>query len=302
MARSANDPLSFYLPVQKQLDRELATILKDAANEAAKMIRELAPDRSVSARVKAAQLQRIRAQLLSQSASMWGGTQTVIERNMKRAIEAAHKAMAFEDRALFQALGGLNVSEYQEAWILQSPRTLETYLARGVSKRPLSEAVYRTKALSDGWVDRAVGRGILLGMNARDLAASVKQFIRPDVPGGVSYAAFRLGRTELNNAFHQTAIDRRKDEPWVNGQKWNLSGSHPKNDDCDVYAGTSHFKGGDPGVYKPDEVPGKPHPQCLCFLTAVTVSPDEFFRKLESGGYLEYMRDKTTRAGLLPDF
>lgn len=295
MASPEKTPNQFYLPVQKQLDRELATLLKDAAREAAKIVDDLAGDASVGAAIRRRQFAAIRVQLLKTSESLWGGVTTAMRRNMLKAVQAANESMAYADRFLFNALD-FDASEYQRAMMLQYTRTVDTFLARSVSGRPLSEQVYRTKALSDGLVDRAVNRGLLLGKSAREIAKDVRLLIRPDVPGGPSYAAYRLGRTELNNAFHQTTIDRRGREPWVEGMKWNLSASHPKNDDCDAYAETAWIPGGDAGVFRPQEVPGKPHPNCLCFLTAVTVGVDAFLDGVLRGDYAEFMRDEIAGA------
>lgn len=296
------DPLARYLAVQKGFDRELATILKDAAREASKMIEDLAPNKGVAAQVKRRQLTLIRRELLSTSQSLWNGTNSAIERGLKQATAAAMESAAWEDRFLFQALGDVDISTYQRAKMLQATRTVDAFIARGANGISLSQQVYKTKALADGWVDRAVSRAILLGLDARTIAREVSRFIRPDVPGGVSYAAFRLGRTELNNAFHTTNINRRKEEPWVEGMKWNLSNSHGNNDDCDGYASDSHIPGGDAGVFRPDQVPGKPHPNCLCFVTAVSVPPEEFARRFLDGEYADFMRDESLGAGLLPDF
>jgi hypothetical protein len=38
-------------------------------------------------------------------------------------------------------------------------------------------------------------------------------------------------------------------------------------------------------VFAKGDVPRKPHPQCLCFITPETVSEEEFFDKLLSGDY-----------------
>lgn len=298
----SSDALRRYLAVQKGFDRELATILKDAAREASKMIEELAPSKGVAAQVKVRQLTLIRRELLSTSQTLWNGTQRTIERNLKTAVTAAMEGADWEDRFLFRALGDVDVSTYQRAQLLQATRTVDAFVARGANGISLSHQVYKTKALADGWVDRAVSRAILLGLNAKDIAKEVSRFIRPDVPGGVSYAAHRLGRTELNNAFHRATIDRRKDEPWVEGMKWNLSNSHGKNDDCDGYAETAWIPGGDAGVFRPQEVPGKPHPNCLCFVTAVSVSPEEFSRRFLEGEYADFMRDEISANGLLSDF
>lgn len=90
----------------------------------------------------------------------------------------------------------------------------------------------------------------------------------------------RLSRTEINNAFHEQQ-KRAGDKPWVEGVKWNLSGSHPRPDTCNDYANQSNGLGR--GVFKTGDVPDKPHPQCLCYLTYETLSPEAFLDALGTG-------------------
>lgn len=140
-------------------------------------------------------------------------------------------------------------------------------------KPDLSLRVYRNAALSSGKIESIIRQEIIKGTSARQIANRVKPFIDPKTPGGVSYAAQRLGRTELNNAFHSAQVAE-ADRDWVNGVKWNLSSSHPHTDICNTYA--EHKEDGLPrGVWSKGSVPSKPHPQCLCFMTYDMMSPDE---------------------------
>jgi hypothetical protein len=99
----------------------------------------------------------------------------------------------------------------------------------------------------------------------------------------------RLGRTELNNAFHTTTQRLYEKQPWVTAMKWNLSSSHPEGDICDEYAFDAHIPHGEAGVWRKGDVPSKPHPNCLCFTTPVTVSDDEFAKQFTDGKYDEYL-------------
>jgi hypothetical protein len=121
--------------------------------------------------------------------------------------------------------------------------------------------------------------------NSRELARLVRNYIHPDTPGGVSYAAQRLARTEINNAFHTTSLRHYNEQPWVEGVKWSLSSSHPHADACDEYATEVHFRGGEPGVYKPEDTPSKPHPQCFCYVSPVTMSDEAFIRAFNAGEF-----------------
>ncbi len=140
---------------------------------------------------------------------------------------------------------------------------LEAALKRmkGTSYKPLSKQVYKTKQLSAGWVDDIINKGLLSGWSAQQLAKAVVPSISPNVPGGVSYAANRLARTEINNAYHAASWDRYNRSGIVEEVEWLLSSSHPEDDICNDYALDSPFK--------KNAVPAKPHPNCVIEGTLV---------------------------------
>jgi len=205
--------------------------------------------------------------------------------------QAARLAEQATTRQLFNALGG-PIPQLEAALAEQARQTVNTYKARLANGISLSQQVYNTSLAANGALNNTINKGILLGKSWREIADDVQSFINPDVPGGVSYAAKRLARTELNNAFHTTQIDQRKGDPFVDGMRWELSGSHPKPDACNDYAESTHFRGGDPGVFRVEDVPRKPHPQCLCFLTSVPIDEEEFINGMVSGKYNSYIDDK----------
>lgn len=84
-------------------------------------------------------------------------------------------------------------------------------------------------------------------------------------------AARRLARTEVTRAFGQATLQAAALNPFVEGVKWNLSGSHHKPDECDDKARRSS-RGMEPGVYTVRDAPRYPtHPNCRCYLSPVTV-------------------------------
>lgn len=192
------------------------------------------------------------------------------------------------NRLFFNKIGG-PIPELERAMMVRAQVAVKNYMARMDNGISLSEQVYKTQALSNGIVDREINRGLLLGEGWKQIADRVTPLIRPDVAGGVSYAANRLARTEINNAFHRAQIDQRLDSPFTVGFRWHLSGSHPRPDACNEYADKTHMKDGDPGVFAPNEVPGKPHPNCLCYLTTVQPSDEEMFADFFSGKHNEYI-------------
>jgi len=293
---AAQTPLSRYARVQRTVDRELAAHLKDAADEAERMILALGKKKGTAAAIRRAQLSGTLKQLRKLQNELWGNVSKTMQQGYERAAEAAAEAEIAINKVLFDAAGVRHAS-FDDAMRIQAQAGVDNFVARGINDIPLSRQVYKTQALAKKQVDKAVNRALLLNFSAKELAETVKHLINPNTPGGVSYAAMRLARTEINNAFHTTQINLRKGDPWTEGFKWNLSGSHPKTDVCNDYAGSVHFKGGEPGVYKPDDVPGKPHPQCLCFVTTETISTDDFIDKMSRGDFDSFMEDKLADFG-----
>jgi hypothetical protein len=132
-----------------------------------------------------------------------------------------------------------------------------------------------------------VNAGLLLGYSANKIAGMVRDLVKPNVAGGVSYAAFRLARTEINHAYQTAQEARYADEPWSTGMEWHLSNSHPEKDICDLLA-TQDLHGLGKGVYPFGEVPVE-HPNGLCYRTPVQVDEDEFVDRFLDGEYDEYL-------------
>lgn len=287
-------PLQRYLTTQVVTDKEIRAIFREATKEAERLLTSLAGREGVGAQVRRAQYASILRNLRAVQAETWGDTSKAVRDGMLRAGLAAAEGEKAVNRLLFRNLGG-PIKLLEAAMDAQAKETVGTLLARAANDIPLSEQVYRSRAVADGLVSRAVNRSILLGQSWKELADNVHGLISPDTPGGASYAAKRLGRTELNNAFHRTQIDQRKDDPFVDGMQWHLSRTHPKADDCDTFANGQHFRGGEPGVFRPSDVPRKPHIQCLCFITSVTVSEEDFINGFLNGNYDRYIDDKVYR-------
>lgn len=287
----AATPLSRYVRVQRVVDRELAAVLRDAANEAEKIILALGNKKGEGAKIRRAQMQLQLKQLRKLQAELWGNVTKATELGMRRAAEGAAEAEIAVNRLLLEAIG-TTMHEFEGAMRLQAQEAVQNVISRGANGIPLSRQVYRTEALAKRQVDKAINRALLLNFSAKELAATVKHLINPATPGGTSYAAMRLARTEINNAFHRTQIDLRSGDPWTEGFKWNLSGSHPRPDECNDYANSVHYRGGDPGVYKVADVPGKPHPNCLCFITTQTIDTEDFINGMASGKFDSFINGK----------
>lgn len=76
-----------------------------------------------------------------------------------------------------------------------------------------------------------------------------------------TYNARRLLRTEINSAYREAQRQAALQTDIIIGYKWNLSGSHPREDICDDLASREYYDKNEP---IPDS-----HPNCLCYITDV---------------------------------
>lgn len=282
-------PLISYLRVQADFERQMLAILQSASVSIDAELRRFEARTGVGAGMRLEQLAQSQAAIHRQTAQLFGRLGNTLE-----ASRAEAAAAAVETMHPASLLGSVFPKADQDLMLRSAQATakrgIELAEARmNLSQIPLSARVYETERLVDGTIDRIINDAITRGASASELARDVRSYIRPDTPGGVKYAAQRLGRTELNNAFHATQVQEAIKTPWTTALRWNLSGSHPRPDECNDYAEKPHMEGGEAGLWKPEEVPGKPHPNCLCFTTPVTPDRDEFVRRFQTGEYDEYL-------------
>lgn len=284
-----NQPLLDVLAISGTTISEMNQMLTDGAQEAERLIPKLIEQNTTGGAVKAAQLAIVRRELKAMQSALWGD----LGRAARSGVEAAtlQGAEAPED-VLFSVFrkAKLNPEVFRLAWVEQARQGIAAALAKTQNGIPLSRAVYRTQAWASGLVDRRVQQGLLLGMNAKAIAKSVKDLINPNVKGGVSYAAHRLARTEINHAYKTSQENRYRDEPWTKGMRWNLSGSHPTPDICnELSERDAHGLGR--GVYPVGQRPSS-HPNCLCYLTPEQLDEDEWIDNFLKGDYNSYLDEK----------
>jgi hypothetical protein len=279
LAADPSEPLDTMLKAIRLNDAEMRVLLSDSAREAERIA-------ATSGSVRAAQLD-----LAAQQRQMWAtvGDQTRVA--IGDGVDAAAQSSYYLTDIML-ATTGMNARYMYDAVLAQARSGIDSLVSRGMNGIPLSQQVYRTSVASGQQLDRYINAMLLNGSSAREIAKGVRGFIDPFTPGGASYAAMRLGRTELNNAFHRTSVRLNADNPFVEYMKWNLSESHPRPDQCNDYAYGVHMRGGEQGVFRKDEVPGKPHPQCFCYVSAVTLDDDEFVRNFHKGKYDSWINDK----------
>lgn len=293
----SNDPeelrrqwLLRYIRIQTRYDTRVKTILIASAQDAFDRIESLASKETFSAKVRGAQIRMVMKELSPIMRDLFGEILPVIRDGQKEAARQAVEAFAATDRVYLRSAFS-NIG-HVDSFVSGQKHSAAIGIANAISRVtksdiPLSGKVYRSRALATGWVQRQVTSGILRGDSAQDIAKQVRSSIRPSTPGGVSYAALRLGRTELNNAFHATAITLAQDRPWVEGMQWHLSKTHEFESQsipeiCERYAGQ---------IFQVDVVPSKPHPQCRCFVTPQLEPFDVFVRHLTAGQYRSWIED-----------
>ena len=276
----STDPrLAAELRVMTKAERRVLRQLSIAYAQMTRQIRAWESSSRVGAQVSAAQARVLQTSLRAQMAAMWRAVGNEVRAGR---LEAAQLAQQPSKGVLdyFRAAGltPSEVAQLAESTLAAAEQTVDTALRRmlGESYIPLSDQVWRTQVLVDGRLDTVINTTLLKGVNARQLAQAVRGFVRPDARGGTRYAANRLARTEINNAFHAANVSEMQAEPFTTFIQWHLSGSHPKPDECNQYAEKTHVKGQEAGVYEKANVPRRPHPNCLCYTTGLTVERDEF--------------------------
>jgi hypothetical protein len=216
--------------------------------------------------------------------SLYEGVGSLTIFGEREAAAAAVESMTMLQEKLFKRVGRQAAKELER----QAAAGIDSFVSREENLQALATRVYLNGRRGADAAAREVQKGLLRGESAKEIANRVYQHINPQTPGGASYAAMRLARTEINNAFHWTSVRYTREMPWVSGYKWNLSGSHKRPDVCNTMATNNHDKLG-AGVYSKESVPGKPHPHCFCYVTPVTVSEAEFVKGFRTGRYNRYM-------------
>lgn len=279
--------LEKYILVQAGADKKIKQVLTEASIDAYNRIILLDSNGTFSARVRQAQIRMVMNEVRTVTKEIFGEVLQIVKSGQKAQAVQAVNAFAETDKKYLEAVfsethNKQSVSDFLDGQRTQSQLQIAHVISRITkSEIPLSQRVYRSESLSNNWVQRAVNSSILRGDSARNIAETVRSHIKPTVPGGVSYAALRLGRTELNNAFHATTVAIAEDRPWVNTMQWHLSGTHvPQNCLCERYARL--------GEFAVEHVPGKPHPQCRCYVTPTLIPLASFTDHLLAGYYRDW--------------
>jgi hypothetical protein len=274
---AANDPLRAYLRVQLDADADIKRVFRKAAADARAQIRRLPA--TTSGNIRKAQLEACIRELTRIQRRVWtpGNHPNVVDITQAASIRAREAATTAADDLLATVYA--DIPDRIAGPLRDGSRAAAREGIRADSvheRRALSSRVYHTGQHTMANVEDTIRSGILRNLSAEELAREVHRYIDPATHGGASYAALRLARTEINNAFHTRQIENGR-RPEVSAIVWNLSGSHKVPDKCNVYA--KHRE------YQPDDVPDKPHPQCLCYLTYDLASADDLMTAFENGDF-----------------
>lgn len=276
-----------YIAVQQMYDKQIFKALNDAAEDAGKVAESLGT-KKIGERTKKYQASLVKNQIKSVIKTMFKDFVPVIGKGQKDAAEAAAHAALANDAKVLKALfpDPKERIAWQNSFVESSRHGISAMVTRITeSKIPLSKRVYKTSAFSTGLLDRRINSALARGASAKELAKTVEDLIKPDTPGGVSYAAMRLARSEINNAFHVMSIHSAQEFPWTAEVEWHLSKVHaPQGCLCEEYAKQRMFP--------KDAVPLKPHPQCMCYIVPKTMGWNDFAQQLQSGGFDDFFEQK----------
>lgn len=282
--------LTPYLALQTHYDSLVQQALTAAASSAAREIQRLQGKGGIGAAVRRAQLTQAEAALHIVLQDLFRKVGATVQAGQQAAAAQALLAGWNWDGTLLNNVYRTRRERdaARRALLAAAPKNVEAMILhmRG-GGLPLSAQVHKSESLALGWVRDAVNVAIGRGANARELARDVRNFIRPEVPGGVSYAAMRLARTEINAAYHAVAVNDASGKPWVRQMQWNLSRSHPAPDICNRYAAQT---------WPVEKVPDKPHPQCFCYVTAILATESQFLAAWRRGEYDVYLASHYERA------
>lgn len=282
------NPLKGYLNTQRQFDRKLFSLLEKVALSLSARIAGLPDTGRFSDSVRLGQLRSALVEIRREQIRLFQGVGELARAGQIAASITAVEQLGDVMKVITSSLPRAAAKEMIDSVLATSRAGIKNLYAR--TPRELSTRLYDNALLTSGKIEDIIRAGIGSGLSARELAKDVRKFVSPMVPGGASYVSMRLARTEINNAFHNQQIAS-MDAPGVLGAKWNLSGSHPRPDECNRLAQTDQYRMG-VGVFPAGKVPGKPHPQCLCYLTMVTMEPDDFASAIRSGKFDDQLRKR----------
>lgn len=190
---------------------------------------------------------------------------------------------------------------YDEARALKQtlanyPKTVERRVMTrkwAIDKKSVATRIKNVEAANIKTVRNIIDLGVKNRKSVFDIAKDIEAYVKPDpagrrvapwtlyrerfgrpksyVPAGmpagsVDYNAIRIARTESARTYRLATVEFYSKKDYVKGYEWVISGSHPKQDECDDYAAQTYTD--------PAEIPDG-HPNCLCDVRPIIMSEDE---------------------------
>lgn len=270
-----------HLKTMRASSGDIKRILSEAADDAQQVVASIVGD-STSAAVRRAQMDQVVQALRQNQEALWGSVGRYTQGGIARAAADAGEGNV----KLSAYLANIEDDRVKRMIVRAAESSTDRVRANVMAQIDLSRAVYKNGQVGTQRARRVVEKGIAQNLSAKQLADNVRHLINPNTRGGTSYAAMRLARTEINHSFHASNTLWHNDSPFVETVEWNLSGSHPVEDECDEYARE---------VWLPHEVPDKPHPQCFCYTTAGVPDRERFVEGLASGQYDSWLEAQGER-------
>lgn len=292
MAEALREGYLQHLQIQKAAAKDVRKVLQEAARESRRIVLSGIGDASLSELERRGRAGSAFRALEAVDEDLWEGVSRSTRTRMRSAGRAADEAFGSMTQALVENYPGELSPEFRQGMIAASRRRVRNVAENFIAERPLSDAVYRNSQWTKAKAREIVRVGLAQGTSARGIAGQVSGFINPSTPGGARYAAFRLARTEINNTFHAASVRGAARTPWVEAMRWQLSSSHGQTDDCDDIAEDSSGRNFGEGEYRVEDVPDKPHPNCLCYTVEITPSDSEFANALGSGRYNSWLSEE----------
>lgn len=181
-------------------------------------------------------------------------------------------------KAYSKRIGDKRVKRYYE----HNKSAKEAFKKRTINGMNLSQRIWDQRENVKKSLERALSTGIEKGMSAVNLSKRVSKYLN-DYPSlakdykkkygkavdiqSCEYRSVRLARNEINMAYRSAEQERWRSLDFIKGFEIKMSGSHPKEDMCDVLA----------GIYPSSFRWYGWHVNCMCFAIPIIMSEKEYW-------------------------
>lgn len=181
-------------------------------------------------------------------------------------------------KAYTKRIGDKRVKRYYE----HNNSAKEAFKKRTINGMNLSQRIWNQREDVKKSLERALSTGIEKGMSAVNLSKRVSKYLN-DYPSlakdykkkygkavdiqSCEYRSVRLARNEINMAYRSAEQERWRSLDFIKGFEIKMSGSHPKEDMCDVLA----------GIYPSSFRWYGWHVNCMCFAIPIIMSEEEYW-------------------------